>query len=86
MTSVDEHFKSIFQSSGGKLGSSEDSAPFIASDRYTNPKPGYFFTTGNQGTGYYIDKRSVKNISNDILEREGKKRRRDEDTDKEGEG
>jgi hypothetical protein len=30
-------------------------APFIASSVFTGARPGYYFSTGKQGLGYYSD-------------------------------
>jgi len=38
----------------------EELLPFIASDSFAGAKQGYFFTTGDEGLGYYRDRKQVR--------------------------
>ena len=49
---MDEHFRSVL-STGFKPA--HEIVRFIGSDKYAGRKPGYYFTTGSKGTGYYYD-------------------------------
>jgi len=47
------HTSAALAREGGALGAS--AAPFLLQRSWRGPKPGYFFGTGEQGTGYYAD-------------------------------
>lgn len=43
--------------SASEASALEEKAPFVASSTFEGPKAGYIFTTGPEGTGYYLDTR-----------------------------
>jgi hypothetical protein len=51
MSILDDHFNQILASNKSK-----DETSFIPSKIFLGPKKGMYFSTGDRGTGYYIDK------------------------------
>ena len=53
---MDDHFRRMLEPSPHEGASSR--APFIASRTFNGPKPGYYFSNGTKGVGYYLDRGS----------------------------
>ena len=52
---MDDHFKSVLSTGTFYSKTGGDIVRFIASDAFAGQKPGYYFTTGSKGLGYYYD-------------------------------
>ena len=49
---MDEHFRRMLEPSPGD---GDKRSAFIASRTFNGQKPGYVFTNGTKGVGYYLD-------------------------------
>jgi len=52
---MDEHFRAVLSTGLEKRSRNGEIVRFIASDTFAGSKPGYYFTTGSKGVGYYYD-------------------------------
>ncbi|CAN0444704.1 unnamed protein product [Ascophyllum nodosum] len=83
---MEDHFSRMLDASA--TGSAVQGT-FIPSQRFEGRKPGYLFSKGAHGLGYYLD---LQSSDGDLIEKEmveggaNKKRPRDQDTNGEGDG
>lgn len=55
---MDSHFSNMLD----MQGRAAPQAPFLPSKTFNGAKPGYYFSNGEQGIGYYIDRKNRANI------------------------
>jgi hypothetical protein len=66
---MDSHFSSMLQTDDGPT------ARFVPSPVFTGSKAGYYFTTGKQGLGYYLDRRSPSYVEESVIQQSAKRQR-----------
>lgn len=74
---MEDHFRSVL-TVPQNISKSSDKEPvrYIASNKFTGSKVGYYYSNGSKGLGYYLDPK--QNLDGEIID-DVKKRKRDED-------